>query len=228
MKETLLRDTQIRNIHELGKMKRVQELRVDKFSVQKLRESHETIQRLTSQLQSVQEEMNSDPMRAPGNVSLPRRMQSPHDGEAMGTLHNGACEDDRAQPCETSCGSDRLQFAPSNRSQSVPTALIWDRVRPGSIAKDIAKRASTILGLVGWQRVCNLGPHACCQQSIAPIPDPFAMARVAHDACTRPTLVWIAGAGWDAPTNPTISAITTNVRASGRAPPLFGGWPALG
>ena len=59
MKETLLRDTQIRNIHELGKMKRVQELRVDKFSVQKLRESHETTQRLTSQLQSMQEEMNS-------------------------------------------------------------------------------------------------------------------------------------------------------------------------
>ena len=40
-------------------MKRAQELRVDEFSIQKLRESHETIQRLTSQLQSMQEQMNS-------------------------------------------------------------------------------------------------------------------------------------------------------------------------
>ena len=40
-------------------MKRAQELRVDEFSVQKFRESHETIQRLTSQLQSVREQMNS-------------------------------------------------------------------------------------------------------------------------------------------------------------------------
>ena len=59
MKEKLLRDTRIRNIHELGEMKRAQELRVDEFSLQKLRESHETIQRLTSQLQSLQEQMNS-------------------------------------------------------------------------------------------------------------------------------------------------------------------------
>ena len=32
MKEKRLRDTQIRNIHELGEMKRAQELRVDEFS----------------------------------------------------------------------------------------------------------------------------------------------------------------------------------------------------
>ena len=51
MKEKVLRDTQTRSIHEMGKMKRAQELRVDEFSVQKLRESHETIRRLTSQLQ---------------------------------------------------------------------------------------------------------------------------------------------------------------------------------
>ena len=38
----------MRTVHEMGEMKRVQELRVDEFSVQKLRESHETIQRLTS------------------------------------------------------------------------------------------------------------------------------------------------------------------------------------
>ena len=48
MKEKALRDTQIRSMHEMGEMKRAQELRVDEVSVQKLRESHETIQRLTS------------------------------------------------------------------------------------------------------------------------------------------------------------------------------------
>ena len=35
MKEKVLRDTQIRNFHEMGDMKRAQELRVDEFSVQK-------------------------------------------------------------------------------------------------------------------------------------------------------------------------------------------------
>ena len=59
MKEKLLRDTQIRNFHEMREMKRAQELRVDEFSVQKLRESHETIQRLTSQMEEMQEQMNS-------------------------------------------------------------------------------------------------------------------------------------------------------------------------
>ena len=58
MKEKPLRETQIRNIHEIGEMKRAQELRVDEFSVQKFRESHETIQRLTSQMQEMQEQMN--------------------------------------------------------------------------------------------------------------------------------------------------------------------------
>ena len=46
-------------MHEMGKMKRAQELRVDEVSVQKLRENHETIQKLTSQLQEMQEQMNS-------------------------------------------------------------------------------------------------------------------------------------------------------------------------
>ena len=58
MKEKALRETQIRNIHEIGEMKRVQELRVDEFSVQRWRESHESIQRLTSQIQELQERMN--------------------------------------------------------------------------------------------------------------------------------------------------------------------------
>ena len=40
------------------KMKRAQELRVDDFSAQKLRESHETIQRLTSQVQELQDRMS--------------------------------------------------------------------------------------------------------------------------------------------------------------------------
>ena len=59
MKKKAIRDTQIRNMHEMGEMKRAQELRVDEVSVQKFRENHETIQKLTSQLQSVQEQMNS-------------------------------------------------------------------------------------------------------------------------------------------------------------------------
>ena len=58
MKEKALREDQIRSMHEMGKMKRAQELRVDEFSVQKLRESFETIQRLTSQVQEKQERMN--------------------------------------------------------------------------------------------------------------------------------------------------------------------------
>ena len=43
----------------MGEIKRAQELRVDEFSVQQLRESHETVQRFTSQMQEMQELMNS-------------------------------------------------------------------------------------------------------------------------------------------------------------------------
>ena len=56
MKEKAFRDTQVRSMHEMGEMKR--ELRVDGFSVKKLRESHDTIQRLTSQIQELQEQVN--------------------------------------------------------------------------------------------------------------------------------------------------------------------------
>ena len=42
LKEKILRDTQIRSMHEMEEMKRAQELPVDEVSVQKLRESHET------------------------------------------------------------------------------------------------------------------------------------------------------------------------------------------
>ena len=60
VKEEVLRDTHIRSMHEMGEMKRSQEPRVDEVSVQKLRESHETMQKVTSQLQEeMQEQMNS-------------------------------------------------------------------------------------------------------------------------------------------------------------------------
>ena len=59
MKAKVLRDTQIRSMHEMGEMVRAQELRVDEVSWQKYRENHETIQKLTSQLQEMQEQMNS-------------------------------------------------------------------------------------------------------------------------------------------------------------------------
>ena len=58
MKEKVLRNTQIRNMHEKGEIKRAQELQVEEVSVQKLRENHETIQQLTSQFQQMQEQMN--------------------------------------------------------------------------------------------------------------------------------------------------------------------------
>ena len=45
-------------MHDMGEMKRAQELRVDEDSVQKFRESHDTIQRLTAQVQELQERMN--------------------------------------------------------------------------------------------------------------------------------------------------------------------------
>ena len=53
MKEKVLRNTQIRNMHEMEEIKRAQELGADEVSVQKLRENHETIQKLTSQLQQM-------------------------------------------------------------------------------------------------------------------------------------------------------------------------------
>ena len=58
MKEKALRDTQITSIHEMGELKRAQELRVDEFSVQKLRESPDSIQRLTSRVHELQERVN--------------------------------------------------------------------------------------------------------------------------------------------------------------------------
>ena len=59
MKEKVHRSTQIRNLDEMGEIKRAHELRAVQVPVQKLRENHETIQQLTSQLQQMQEQMNS-------------------------------------------------------------------------------------------------------------------------------------------------------------------------
>ena len=59
MKEKVLRNTKIRNLHGMGEIKRAREQRVDEVSVQKSRENHESIQQLTSQLQQMQEQMNS-------------------------------------------------------------------------------------------------------------------------------------------------------------------------
>ena len=58
LREKALRDTRVRNSHEMEEMKRAQEMRVDEFSIQKLRESHATIQELTSQMQELQERVN--------------------------------------------------------------------------------------------------------------------------------------------------------------------------
>ena len=59
MKEKVLRDTHIRSMHDMGEIKRAQELRVDEVSVQKSRENHDTILNLTFKLHEMQEQMNS-------------------------------------------------------------------------------------------------------------------------------------------------------------------------
>ena len=74
-KRKALRDTQIRSIHEMGELKRAQQLRVDEFSVQKLRESHDTIQRLTSPIQELQERAHC--MNDSGEF---REVESDHSG----------------------------------------------------------------------------------------------------------------------------------------------------
>ena len=54
MEEKVLRNAQIRNVHEMVEITRAQEQREDEVPVQKLRENHETIQQLTSQSQQMQ------------------------------------------------------------------------------------------------------------------------------------------------------------------------------
>ena len=56
--ERVLRETQIRSIHELGELKTAQEMGIDESSRNELRESHATMQELTSQIQELQEKVN--------------------------------------------------------------------------------------------------------------------------------------------------------------------------
>ena len=53
-REKALRDSRFRNIHEMEELKSAQEMRVDEFSIHKLKETHDTIQGLTSQIQELQ------------------------------------------------------------------------------------------------------------------------------------------------------------------------------
>ena len=57
-RERALRVTQIRGIHELEALKRVQKLRVDEFSKRKMIEDHTTIQELTGKVQELQNEIH--------------------------------------------------------------------------------------------------------------------------------------------------------------------------
>ena len=57
-RERVLRDSRIRNIHEVEELKKAQEMRIDEFSRCELRESHATLQGLTSQMQELQERVN--------------------------------------------------------------------------------------------------------------------------------------------------------------------------
>ena len=57
-REKALRNTRIRNIHEVDELKRAQEMQIDEFSGYELRESHATMQELTSRIQELQERMN--------------------------------------------------------------------------------------------------------------------------------------------------------------------------
>ena len=54
-RQRALREAQVRCIHEVEELKRVQEMRIDKFSRHELRESHAVMQGLTSQIQDLQE-----------------------------------------------------------------------------------------------------------------------------------------------------------------------------
>ena len=57
-RERALRDTQIRGIHELKALKRVQRLRVDEFSKRKMIEDHNPIQELTGKVHELQNEIH--------------------------------------------------------------------------------------------------------------------------------------------------------------------------
>ena len=62
----------------MGEIKRAQELRIDEFSLQKVKESHETTLRLTSDMQEMKEQMNS--MNASGEF---QEVGSNHSGRLV-------------------------------------------------------------------------------------------------------------------------------------------------
>ena len=57
-REKSLRDTRNSNIQEVEYLKRAQEMRINEFSRHEMRESHATVQELTSQIPELQERMN--------------------------------------------------------------------------------------------------------------------------------------------------------------------------
>ena len=57
-REKALRETRIRSIHEVEKLKRAQEMRTDELSRNEFRESHASVQELISQTQELQERLN--------------------------------------------------------------------------------------------------------------------------------------------------------------------------
>ena len=57
-RERALRETHIRSVHEAEELKRAQEMRIDDFSMQELRESQTAMQDLMSQIQELQMEVN--------------------------------------------------------------------------------------------------------------------------------------------------------------------------
>ena len=56
--ERVLREAQVRSIHEMEDLKRAQEMRTDEFARHELRQSHAAIHGLTSQIQDLQERKN--------------------------------------------------------------------------------------------------------------------------------------------------------------------------
>ena len=67
-RERTLRETQVRGIHEVEALKRVQEVRIDEFSRRKMIEDQDTIDELTIEVQELQNEINcmSDSRRLQG------------------------------------------------------------------------------------------------------------------------------------------------------------------
>ena len=53
-----LREAHIKSLHEMAELKRVQELRIDEFSIRRLIENQDTINELTARIQELQNEVN--------------------------------------------------------------------------------------------------------------------------------------------------------------------------